>query len=73
MEVFSEIGAEIAAQSPFKWTAVSGYTNGSAGYLPTPKAHEDGGYEVEIASPFARTAAPAFTAAAHELLSRLVD
>ena len=25
----------MAADSPFAWTAVSGYTNGTAGYLPT--------------------------------------
>ena len=68
MEVFGEIGVEIADASPFAWTAVSGYTNGSAGYLPTPEAHDEGGYEVETASPFARDAAGAFIAAAGRLL-----
>ena len=61
----------IAEASPFSWTAVSGYTNGSAGYLPTPEAHDEGGYEVETASPFARDTAPAFTTAALELLRTL--
>ena len=71
MELFAEIGFEIAAASPFPWTAVSGYTNGSAGYLPTPEAHDEGGYEVETASPFARGAAPDFVATARRLLERL--
>jgi neutral ceramidase len=72
MELFGEIGVAVAEASPFVWTAVSGYTNGSAGYLPTPEAHDEGGYEVETASPFARDAAGAFTRAAGELLKQLV-
>ena len=28
---------------------VSGYTNGNVGYVPTRKAFEDGGYEVDLA------------------------
>jgi hypothetical protein len=67
-EVFSEIGAEIARRSPFPWTGVSGYTNGSTGYLPTAAAHDEGGYEVEMASPYARDAGTAFAAAAGDLL-----
>jgi hypothetical protein len=70
-EVFSEIGADIVRSSPFPWTAVSGYTNGSTGYLPTAEAHDEGGYEVEMASPYAREAGTVFAAAASALLVRL--
>ena len=72
MEVFGEIGAAIAASSPFAWTAVSGYTNSSTGYLPTPEAHDEGGYEVETASPLARSAAVSFIDAATTLLRQLI-
>jgi hypothetical protein len=71
MEVFGQIGAEIAERSPFAWTAVSGYTNGSTGYLPTAEAFDEGGYEVEMASPYAREAGAAFAVAAGQLLDRL--
>lgn len=71
MELFGELGVAVSEASPFSWTAVSGYTNGSAGYLPTPEAHDEGGYEVETASPFARDAASLFTQGAVELLRRL--
>jgi len=71
MEVFSELGAAVAEQSPFPWTAVSGYTNGSTGYLPTADAFDEGGYEVEMASPYARGAGDAFTRAAGALLQEL--
>ena len=38
MEVFNALGASVAEGSPFPWTAVSGYSNGSTGYLPTAEA-----------------------------------
>lgn len=72
MELFGEIGAAISDSSPFALTAVSGYSNGSAGYLPTPEAYDEGGYEVETASPFARDASGAFVTAAGQLLKRLL-
>jgi len=71
MEVFGELGHAVAQQSPFAWTAVTGYTNGTAGYLPTPEAHNEGGYEVEMASPFAVQAGPRYVAAASSLLQQL--
>jgi hypothetical protein len=73
MEVFSDIGAQIAERSPFGWTAVSGYTNGSTGYLPTAEAYDEGGYEVEMASPYAREAGESFASEAGRLLERLRD
>ena len=38
MEVFNALGASVAEGSPFPWTAVSGYSNGSTGYLLTAEA-----------------------------------
>jgi hypothetical protein len=71
MEVFNELGVAVAESSPFQWTAVSGYSNGSAGYLPTSEGYDGGGYEVEMASPFARSAGERFVEAASALLERL--
>ena len=48
-ELFCEIGMTIKRDSPFPWTAVAGYTDGSAGYVPTRSAYPQGGYEVESA------------------------
>ena len=73
MEVFNELGVAIAESSPFPWTAVSGYSNGSAGYLPTSEGYDGGGYEVEMASPFARGAGERFVGAATALLGTLRD
>lgn len=44
-EVFTEIGLEIKARSPFRDTFTIELANGSNGYLPTPAQHELGGYE----------------------------
>jgi hypothetical protein len=44
-EVFTEIGLEIKARSPFAGTFTIELANGSNGYLPTPAQHELGGYE----------------------------
>ncbi|MEO8498253.1 MAG: hypothetical protein ABI614_24575, partial [Planctomycetota bacterium] len=44
-EVFTEIGLEIKAKSPFKDTFTIELANDSHGYLPTPRQHELGGYE----------------------------
>lgn len=51
-EAFVEIGLNIKSQSPFVRTVTLGYTNGCIGYLPTAKAYEEGGYEVELAFKF---------------------
>jgi hypothetical protein len=48
-ELFCEIGLAIKRDSPFPWTAVAGYTDGSAGYIPTRAAYPEGGYEVDSA------------------------
>jgi hypothetical protein len=44
-EVFTEIGLEIKAKSPFKSSFTIELANGSYGYLPTPEQHQMGGYE----------------------------
>ena len=48
-ELFCELGLAIKAASPFPFTAVAGYTDGSAGYVPTRAAYPEGGYEVDRA------------------------
>jgi len=55
-EPFAEIGLEIKARSPLPATWFGGYTGGWAGYIPTPDAYPQRGYEVET-SPFAPEAA----------------
>ncbi|MCC6587673.1 MAG: neutral/alkaline non-lysosomal ceramidase N-terminal domain-containing protein [Bryobacterales bacterium] len=44
-EVFTEIGLELKAKSPFKTQFTIELANGHYGYLPTPEQHELGGYE----------------------------
>jgi hypothetical protein len=48
-EPFGEIGERIVAGSPFRHTLVSGYSNGTFGYMPTRAAFAEGGYEVDTA------------------------
>jgi Predicted membrane protein len=48
-ELFSEFGFIIKTNSPFKYTFISELTNGSAGYICTKKAFDEGGYEVRKA------------------------
>jgi hypothetical protein len=50
--MFCEISNEIRERSPFPYTFYYGYTNGWLGYLPTEKAFQHGGYEVEVVSPY---------------------
>ncbi|MBL7736681.1 MAG: neutral/alkaline non-lysosomal ceramidase N-terminal domain-containing protein [Chitinophagaceae bacterium] len=52
VELFCEISNDIRDRSPFPYTFYYGYTNGWLGYLPTAKAWEHGGYEVETVSPY---------------------
>ena len=44
-EPFVDIGRAIKDRSPFKATLVTCLTNGSEGYIPSTKAHSEGGYE----------------------------
>lgn len=52
VELFCEISNEVRERSPFPYTFYYGYTNGWLGYLPTEKAWQHGGYEVETVSPY---------------------
>jgi hypothetical protein len=51
-EVFTEIGLQVKAQSPRRHTLFGSLTDGCIGYLTTASAHDEGGYEVNVA-PFA--------------------
>lgn len=44
-EIFVEFGLGLKQASPFPTTAVIGLANGAAGYIPTQKAFNQGGYE----------------------------
>jgi hypothetical protein len=48
-EIFSQLGVMAKQGSPFRPTYVIGYANGSIGYVPTPEAFPEGGYEVDCA------------------------
>jgi len=52
VELFCEISNEVRERSPFPYTFYYGYTNGWLGYLPTEKAWQHGGYEVNTVSPY---------------------
>jgi neutral ceramidase len=68
-EVFTEIGLEIKASSPFKDTFTIELANGSNGYLPTPKQHDLGGYETWLGTNrVEREASVKITARALEML-----
>ncbi len=51
-ETFVEIGLAIKAASPVPKTLVAAYANGNVGYIPTARAFDEGGYEVEGAHKF---------------------
>lgn len=46
-ELFTEIGLQIKAASPFTHTCIIGLANGLTGYIPTAKAITEGGYAVD--------------------------
>jgi hypothetical protein len=47
-EVMTEIGMEIKQSSPYRHTVVITHCNGSAGYLVTDDAFQEGGYEAMV-------------------------
>lgn len=47
LELFADVGLRVKERSPFAVTHVSGYSNGSFGYLPNRQAFTEGGYEVD--------------------------
>jgi hypothetical protein len=46
--MFTEIGTNIKAESPFERTWIVGLANGYIGYLPTARATLEGGYAVDV-------------------------
>lgn len=69
-EPFSAIGLRIRERSPFRYTLVSGYSNGGFGYIPVREAFPEGGYEIET-TPFAENAADVMVEASIDLLKKL--
>lgn len=43
-EPFVELQLDLKRRSPVRHTFMLGYTNGYAGYFPTPQANREGGY-----------------------------
>jgi neutral ceramidase len=72
-EAFAELGLEVKAKSAFKPTMLIELANDYRGYIPTPQAHENGGYETWRAkSSYLKVqAAPKMVAAALRQLARL--
>jgi neutral ceramidase len=77
-ETLTEIGMTIKANSPAKHTMFASVSDGCIGYLPTAKAHTEGGYEVDMAPYYYRyparlapQCADIATAAAGESLQEL--
>jgi hypothetical protein len=48
-EVFTELGQAIQVRSPLAHTQIVELANGCEGYLPTPRAFAEGGYETMLA------------------------
>jgi hypothetical protein len=48
-ETFTEIGLQVKAESPAPYTLFASVTDGCVGYLPTPEAYAEGGYEIDMA------------------------
>jgi len=69
-EPFTEINQAIVAASPFAHTLFSGYSHGGFGYIPSRKAAEEGGYEVE-ASPFSAAASDLIVSESLKVLEEL--
>jgi neutral ceramidase len=70
-EVFTELGQAIVRQSPFACTVFGGYTNEAIGYVPTPAAYAEGGYEVSHSCFVAQDSAALLEAASMGLLSSI--
>ncbi len=47
-ELYTEIGVQIKAQSPFERTYILGLSNGYIGYVPTRQAIAEGGYAEDV-------------------------
>jgi hypothetical protein len=72
-ELFTETGMEIKRRSPLPRTLPVGYANGSIGYVPTPAAYPEGGYEVTHACQVGPEAAGIIADTAVALLERVSE
>ncbi|MDG3007855.1 hypothetical protein [Paludisphaera mucosa] len=71
-EVFTEIGLEIKAKSPFKPTFTIELANGLYGYLPSPRHFAIGGYETWMGTNFVEPeASPKIVATLLDLFAAL--
>ncbi|HUS08541.1 MAG TPA: hypothetical protein VMZ52_19710 [Bryobacteraceae bacterium] len=72
-EAFAELGLEVKAKSPFKPAMLIELANDYRGYIPTPEAHGNGGYETWRAksSYLEVMAAPKMVASAVRQLAKL--
>ena len=70
-EVFSSLGMAAKRGSPFAQTYVVGYANGSIGYVPTPEAFAEGGYEARCALHLADHAGEVLVEESLDLLQKL--
>jgi hypothetical protein len=72
-EMFVEYQLQLKAQNPLSHTFCVGYANDYQGYVPTPEALGQGGYEARPMSwsQFAPEAGPQLVQAARELLQSL--
>jgi len=72
-EIFSQIGAEVKSRSPFPDTFFLAHANDSMGYVPTPAAYAEGGYEVTHACRVDPDAAGMITEGCVQALNRCWD
>jgi hypothetical protein len=72
-EIFCDFGMEVKHSSPFHPTYTIGYANGSIGYVPTPEAFKEGGYEADTASHLADNAGLVLVDETMKLLRELKD
>ena len=71
-ELFAELGLSIRQSRRDLQVFIVGYANGSWGYLPTPEAYGQGGYEVET-SLFARSMGDVLVKGAVKLVAAAAD
>lgn len=72
-EIFNQIGVQVKRASPWADTFFAGYANGYVGYVPSPDAYPDGGYEVTMACQVDPEAAGILTERCTHLLNQLAE
>jgi len=72
-EPFVEIGVALKERAPSACALVAGYANGSVGYLATPQAYREGGYEVASSYVYYRLPSPLAPRCAKLVISCALD